>query len=35
VLRHRVSLTPEMEIEGRGADSVIADLLATVEAPRL
>jgi len=35
VLRHRISLTPEMEIEGRGTDSVIADLLATVEAPRL
>jgi len=35
VLRHRILLTPEMEIEGRGADSVIADLLASVEAPRL
>ena len=35
VLRHRISLTPEMEIEGRGTDSVIADLLASVEAPRL
>ena len=35
VLRHRISLTPEMEIEGRGTDSVIADLLTNVEAPRL
>ncbi|HUL95399.1 MAG TPA: AAA family ATPase [Usitatibacter sp.] len=35
VLRHRVSVTPELEIEGRGPDSVIDDLLAQVEAPRL
>jgi MoxR-like ATPase len=35
VLRHRISVTPELEIEGRGADSVIADLLSQVEAPRL
>jgi len=35
VLRHRISVTPELEIEGRGTDSVIADLLAQVQAPRL
>ena len=35
VLRHRISVTPELEIEGRGPDSVIADLLGQVEAPRL
>jgi len=35
VMRHRVSVTPELEIEGRGPDSVIDDLLAQVEAPRL
>ena len=35
VLRHRISVAPELEIEGRGPDSVIDDLLAQVEAPRL
>jgi len=35
VLRHRVAVAPELEIEGRDADSVLADLLAQVEAPRL
>ncbi|HLX24426.1 MAG TPA: MoxR family ATPase [Usitatibacter sp.] len=35
VLRHRITVTPELEIEGRGTDAVIADLLAQVEAPRL
>ena len=35
VLRHRVSITPELEIEGRDSDSVLTDLLAEVEAPRL
>jgi MoxR-like ATPase len=34
-LRHRVSVAPELEIEGRDADSVVGDLLALVEAPRL
>jgi MoxR-like ATPase len=34
VLRHRVALSPELEIEGRGIDSVLADLLAQIEAPR-
>jgi MoxR-like ATPase len=35
VLRHRVTVAPELEIEGRDADSVLTDLLAQVEAPRL
>ena len=35
VLRHRVAIAPELEIEGRDADSVLSDLLAQVEAPRL
>ena len=35
VLRHRISVTPELEIEGCGTDSVIGDLLGQVEAPRL
>ena len=34
-LRHRVSVAPELEIEGRDADSVVGDLLAMVDAPRL
>jgi MoxR-like ATPase len=34
VLRHRVALSPELEIEGRGVDSVLADLLTQIEAPR-
>ena len=34
VLRHRIALSPELEIEGRGVDAVLADLLAQVEAPR-
>ncbi len=35
VLRHRVAVAPELEIEGRDADSVLTDLLAEVQAPRL
>jgi MoxR-like ATPase len=35
VLRHRVSVSPEFEIEGRDADSILSDLLQSVEAPRL
>ena len=35
VLRHRVAVAPELEIEGRDADSVLNELLAQVEAPRL
>lgn len=33
-LRHRVTLTPEAEVEGRNADELIADMLRTVEVPR-
>ncbi len=35
VMRHRVVVAPELEIEGRDADSVLAEMLAQVEAPRL
>jgi MoxR-like ATPase len=34
VLRHRVLLKPEAEIEGSSADRVLAALLAGVEVPR-
>jgi len=34
VLRHRIQLTPDLEIEGYSPDDVIANLLTTVEAPR-
>jgi len=34
VLRHRVRLDAEREIEGYRADDVLAELLAAVEAPR-
>ncbi len=33
-LRHRVSLAPEMQIEGRRIDDVLEALLTKVEAPR-
>ena len=33
-LRHRITLTPDMEIEGRRADEVIKAILDEVEAPR-
>jgi MoxR-like ATPase len=33
-LRHRVTLAPELEIEGQTADGVLAALLVKVEAPR-
>jgi MoxR-like ATPase len=33
-LRHRVSLAPEMQIEGRRVDDVLEALLSKVEAPR-
>jgi len=33
-LRHRVSLRPELEIEGRGIDEVLESMLNAVEAPR-
>ena len=34
VLRHRIALTPDLEIEGRHVDDVLADLLARTDAPR-
>lgn len=34
VLRHRVSLTPEMELEGYTADHLLASVLEKTEAPR-
>ena len=34
VLRHRVLLSPELEIEGQGSDQVLAAVLGKVEAPR-
>ena len=34
VLRHRVRLTADMEIEGRNPDDMLRDILDTVEAPR-
>jgi MoxR-like ATPase len=34
VLRHRLLLRPDAEIEGVGADQVVHDLLGSVELPR-
>jgi len=34
VLRHRIQLSPEAELEGRSAEDVVAAVLADVEAPR-
>ncbi|MFV2059123.1 MAG: AAA family ATPase [Gammaproteobacteria bacterium] len=34
-LRHRIILSPEMEIEGQSADTILTALLDAVEAPRL
>jgi len=34
-LRHRVTLAPEVEIEGHGTDRLLAALLEKVDAPRL
>jgi MoxR-like ATPase len=33
-LRHRITLAPEVEIEGQGADVILGALLQKVEAPR-
>ena len=33
-LRHRIRMTPDMEIEGRGPDEVLATIVDRVEAPR-
>jgi MoxR-like ATPase len=32
-LRHRVILTPEAEVEGRGTDELLAELIRSVEVP--
>jgi MoxR-like ATPase len=34
VLRHRVMLKPEAELEGFDADRVLADVIAAVPVPR-
>lgn len=34
VLRHRILIAPELEVEGRSADDVLAQLLARVPAPQ-
>ncbi|HFC92740.1 MAG TPA: AAA family ATPase, partial [Leucothrix mucor] len=34
VLRHRVGLAPEMELEGYSTDQIILGILEKVEAPR-
>ena len=34
VLRHRMLLSPAAEIEGRAAESIVADLIQRTEAPR-
>ena len=33
-LRHRIIITPEMEIEGQGPDQILAAVIDSVEAPR-
>jgi MoxR-like ATPase len=35
VLRHRIKLSADMEIEGYTADQVLTEVLDSVEAPRL
>ncbi|MBB5211548.1 AAA family ATPase [Microbulbifer hydrolyticus] len=35
VMRHRVAVSPDMEIDGETADSVLAQIIESVEAPRL
>ena len=34
VLRHRIALSPESELDGLGADDVLAALIDSVAAPR-
>ncbi len=34
VLRHRIVLHPEFEVEGRTGDNCIQELLASIEVPR-
>jgi MoxR-like ATPase len=33
-LRHRITLSPELEVEGRSADDVLSAILARIEAPK-
>ena len=33
-LRHRVTLSPELEVEGRSVDDVLAAILLRIEAPK-
>jgi MoxR-like ATPase len=33
-LRHRVTLSPELEVEGRSADDVLSAILLRIEAPK-
>ena len=35
VLRHRVQLTAEAEVEGQSVDQILSDLIRTIEVPRL
>ncbi|MBN8429773.1 MoxR family ATPase [Microbulbifer salipaludis] len=35
VMRHRVAVSPDMEIDGETADSVLSQIIESVEAPRL
>jgi MoxR-like ATPase len=35
VLRHRVILTAEAEVEGRTVDGVLSDLIRSIEVPRI
>jgi MoxR-like ATPase len=35
VLRHRVILTAEAEVEGQEVDQILADMIRTVEVPRI
>lgn len=35
VLRHRVQLTAEAEVEGQNVDQILSDLIRTIEVPRL
>jgi MoxR-like ATPase len=34
VLRHRISLTPEKEMEGQTADAIVSQIINTIEVPR-
>ena len=34
VLRHRITLTPEKEMEGTDADEVITQIIQSIEVPR-